>query len=61
MILSNSPFKSEAELLAEFVDLGEQGTKWFLFDLRAEELELQPESHDVGMRGKGRCLWVLGS
>ena len=52
VILSNSPFKSEAELLAEFVDLGEQGTKWFLFDLRAEELELQPESHDVGMRGK---------
>ena len=52
VILQNSPFESESELLAEFSSLEEQGTKWLLFDLRTEELELKPEKHDVGMRSK---------
>ena len=52
VILDNSPFKDEIELLAEFADLEERGTKWLLFDLRTEELKLLPDIQDVEMRGK---------
>ena len=63
VILGNSPFKTEEALLAEFTDIAGEGshpcagTKWVLWDVPTDELELKPGQHDVLVRGKRAHPW----
>lgn len=55
IITAFSPFTSEADLLAEFDELGRCGTRLVLWGSLHEEHELTPDDKDIRVRGE--CAW----